>query len=187
MRGLMKTLLYITLVAVVIMVTGLYGGLLWPPLQAFQAEAAQEVHDKDTLTPDAGFVLSNEHEKGLLAAIARRQHELDIREEEIKAREARLASVKTDLDARAAELKKTHADIEASLKKLDEAGTDRAKRLVKIYESMGPEDAAPRLEKLEHDIAVMILATVSEKKAAKILAFIEPARAARLSQAIRLR
>lgn len=187
MRGFLKTIFYITLVAVVIAATGLYGGLLWPPLQAFQAEAAQEVRDKDALTPDAGFVLSNEHEKGLLAAISRRQQELDIREEELKAREARLASIKTDLDARAGELKKTHADIEASLKKLDEAGTDRAKRLVKIFESMGPEDAAPRLEKLDQDIAVMILATISEKKAAKILAFIEPVRAARLSQAIRLK
>lgn len=187
MRGFLKTLFYITLVAVVVAATGLYGGLAWPPLQAFQAEAAQEVHEKDALTPDAGFVLSNDHEKGLLADIARRQRELDLREDEIKAREARLVSIKTDLDAKALELKKTHADIEATLKKLDEAGTERAKRIVKIFESMGPEDAAPRLEKLDYDLAVMILATISEKKAAKILAFIDPARAAKLSQAIRLK
>lgn len=187
MKRFLKTFFSTMSVAAVIAAIGIYGGSVWPPLQAVQAEAAQAVQDKDALTPDSAFVLSNEHEKGLLADIARRQKELDFREEDIRVREARLTGIKADLDARAAELKKTLAQIEASLKKLDEAGTERVKKLVKIFESMSPEDAAPRLEKLDQEIAVLILATISEKKAAKILAFIEPARSARLSQAIRLK
>lgn len=185
MKGFLKPIVHILIIAIA--AVALYGVFVWPPMQALQAEAAQVVEDKDALTPDAGFVLSNEHEKGLLAAIARRQKELDIREDELRVREARLDGIKADLDARALEIKKAHAEIEASLKKLDEAGTERVKRLVKIFESMGPEDAAPRLEKLDQDIAVLILSTISEKKAAKILSFIEPSRSARLSQAIKLK
>ncbi|MBI5469273.1 MAG: hypothetical protein HY891_09090, partial [Deltaproteobacteria bacterium] len=94
-----------------------------------------------------GSGMNLEDEKGLLASIKRRQKELDDREEELKAREERIEIIKKDIDARIRELEKVRSEIEAFAVKIDDADKDRVRRLVKIYESMNPEEAAQRLEK----------------------------------------
>lgn len=126
-------------------------------------------------------------EKSLLAAINSRQGELDQRDAELKTREERLAVIKADIDARIAELNKVHSRIEAFVKKIDEINDERVKKLVRIYESMGPEEAASRIEKLDEAMAVMILASVSEKKAAKILGFVDVDKSVRLSRSLRVK
>jgi len=128
-----------------------------------------------------------EKEKGLLEAIARRREELDAREEELRARRERIEALEEDVEGRIDELRKIHDSIEAFVKKIDEVNESRIKRIVKIYESMKPAEAARRMEKLDEDMAVMILATMKEKKAAKILALVELDRSVRLSQLLKLR
>lgn len=126
-------------------------------------------------------------EKSLLAAINARQRELDQKDEELRTREERLSVIKADIDARIAELNKVHGKIEAFVKKIDEINDERVKKLVKIYESMNPEEAASRIEKLDEDMAVMILASVAEKKAAKILGFVNVDKSVRLSQSLKVK
>lgn len=123
-------------------------------------------------------------EKTLLSAILKRQQELDAREDELKVREERLQALKNDVDSRVKELGKIHSKIEADVKKIDEVKGERVKRVVKIYESMSPDEAATRLEKLDEEFAVMILASMSEKKAAKILGFVNIGKSVRLSKSI---
>lgn len=128
-----------------------------------------------------------EDEKGLLAAINRRQKELDAREEDIKVKEERLQAVRKDIEAKIEELKKVRVEIEAFAGKIDAADSDRVKRLVKIYESMNPEEAAPRIEKLETNTAVTILSGMSEKKAAKIFELMKVEKSVALSQALKIK
>lgn len=128
-----------------------------------------------------------EDEKGLLAAISRRQKELDDRDEELKAREERLEIVKKDIDARIRELEKVRSEIEAFAGKIDAADNDSVKRLAKIYETMNPEEAAPRLEKIDTKLAVQILSTMKEKNAARILEFVKVERSVALSQLLKLK
>ncbi|MDO8427534.1 MAG: hypothetical protein Q7T24_08470 [Deltaproteobacteria bacterium] len=129
----------------------------------------------------------NDKDRGLIESVGRRQKDLDSREEELKIKEERIAAIRGDVEARIAELKRLHSSIEAFVKKIDEVNDERVKRLVKIYEYMSPEEAAARIEKLDQGTAVMILASVSEKKAAKILGFVDVEKSVKLSKALRIK
>lgn len=126
-------------------------------------------------------------EKGILAALNRKEKELQSREEDLARNEERLNIVKADIEQRIAELKREHDEIAALVKKIDEINDQRNKKIVKIYESMNPEEAASRIEKLDEEMAVMILASMSERKAAKVLSFVDVSKSAKLSRSLRVK
>jgi len=126
-------------------------------------------------------------EKSLLGVLNRKEKELASREDEIEIKEERLNVIREDIEARIKELRKEHDEIAALVRKIDEINDQRIKRIVKIYESMKPEEAASRVEKLDEEMAVMILASMSERKAAKILSFVDVAKSVRLSQSLRVK
>jgi flagellar motility protein MotE (MotC chaperone) len=57
--------------------------------------------------------------------------------------------------------------------------------LIKIYESMDPEEAALRITEMRQGLALDILAGIKDKKAAGVLAGVEPVKAAKLSEGLR--
>lgn len=126
-------------------------------------------------------------DKALLDAIGRRQAELDAREEDIKVREERLKALKKDIEDKLAEINKARNEVEEISRKVKEKDTERLNKVVKIYESMSPEEAAPRMERLDEDTAVSVLSTMTPKKAAKIIAVMDVDKAARLTLAIKSR
>lgn len=126
-------------------------------------------------------------ERSLLGVLNRKEKELASREDEIVKKEERLNVIREDIEARIKELRKEHDEIAALVRKIDEINDLRIKRIVKIYESMKPEEAASRVEKLDEEMAVMILASMSERKAAKILSFVDVAKSVRLSQSLRVK
>ncbi|MBI5491401.1 MAG: hypothetical protein HY893_00550 [Deltaproteobacteria bacterium] len=152
---------------------------------AFTVQAGAPVLDEAALKKT--IPAPGDRDRALIESVGRRQKELDSREEELKAREERVSAIREDVNARIAELKKVQGSIETLVKKIDEINGERVKRLVKIYESMSPEEAAARIEKLDQDLAVMILASVSEKKAAKILGFVDVAKSVKLSKALQVK
>lgn len=151
------------------------------PVHAAAPPAGEAALKKDAPARNDG------KDRGLIESVGRRQKDLDSREEELKIKEERIAAIRGDVEARIAELKRLHSSIEAFVKKIDEVNDERVKRLVKIYESMSPEEAAARIEKLDQGTAVMILASVSEKKAAKILGFVDVEKSVKLSKALRIK
>lgn len=151
---------------------------------AFAEQAQKPPVEAPKVAPVA---LPNEVEKGLLASLHAKEKELLAREEEVVRKEERLNTIKADIEQRIAELKKTHEDISQLVKKIDEINDQRVKRIVKIYESMNPEEAASRIEKLDEEMAVMILASMSERKAAKVLSFVDVSKSAKLSQSLRVK
>lgn len=124
-------------------------------------------------------------ERSLLAAVNRKEKELEAREEGLRTKEARLDAIRADIEARTAELRKVHEGIESMVRKINEAREERIRKIVKIYETMNPEEAAPRIEGLDKDMAVMILSTMNEKKAAKILEFVNVEKSVELSRMFR--
>lgn len=126
-------------------------------------------------------------ERALLDAIERREKELDSREEELLAREARLDSIKKDIEAEINELNELKGRLERLSEEIDTVRDERIKRLVKIYESMSPEEAARRMEKLKEETAVMILASMRPKNAGKILGLVSVAKSVKLSQSLRIK
>lgn len=148
-----------------------------------QAQSPQAHKDEASKKPDQPYA----GDKALLDAINRRQAELDAREEDIKAREERLKALKKDIEDKLAEMNKARGEVEDLSRKVKEKDAQRLNKVVKIYESMSPEEAAPRMERLDEETAQSVLAAMNPKKAAKIIAVMDVDKAARLSLAIKSR
>lgn len=154
----------------------------WYGLSTPVVMASQAVEEKAVKAPAPETA-----EKGLLAAINRKEQEIVEREGELLKKEERLNVIKRDIEARLAELKKVHQDIESLVNKINEADDERVKKIVKIYESMSPEEAASRIEGLDKDMAVMILSAMSERKAAKIFGLVDVKKSVELSKDFRIK
>ncbi|ACI20291.1 MotE family protein [Thermodesulfovibrio yellowstonii] len=105
--------------------------------------------------------------------------------------EDRLKILQEDLSKKTEELKKLKNEIDAKIKQqeelkaqLEKAQAENYQRLAKIYEQMPPEEAATRLEKLDEDTATILLLAIKPRQAAKILANVNPEKAAILSKKI---
>lgn len=96
--------------------------------------------------------------------------------------EERLKILKADIQKEIEELKKLKKEIEDAQKALDEKSQEKLAKVAKMYESMLPEEAARKLEKLDEDTAVIILNSLKPKTAGKILAQMENEKAASLSK-----
>ncbi len=96
--------------------------------------------------------------------------------------EERLKILKADLQAQIDQLKKLKQEYEEMRKGLEGKKHEQITKVVKMFEAMPPEEAAKTIEKLDDDTAVQILTSLKAKSAGKVLAQIEPARAAVLSK-----
>ncbi len=96
--------------------------------------------------------------------------------------EERLKILKADVQAQIDELKKLKQEIEEQRKGAEVKKQDQLGKVVKMYEAMPPEEAARAIEKLDDDTAVLILTTLKPRSAGKVLAQIDPTRAAALSK-----
>lgn len=126
--------------------------------------------------------LITETERSMLEAMKRRESELHDKEDDLKKFEQRLALIKEELDQRMKELKATKVVVDKALARVKSSEKMRTQRVVKIYESMAPEEAAARIEKLDEKTAVMILSTMKEKKAGAVLGLVSINKAVRYSQ-----
>jgi len=95
-------------------------------------------------------------------ALDARQKDLDLRENLVKAAEARI-------DKKIAEMKELQSSIEGMLKQVDRQDEEKLKSLVKIYENMKPKDAANILSTLELPVQLGVLGHMKEAKVAPIL------------------
>ncbi len=105
--------------------------------------------------------------------------------------EERNRILQEDLSKKIDELKKLKEEINKKIKEqgelkaqLEKAQSENYQRLAKIYESMPPEEAAARLEKLDDDTATILILAIKPRQAAKILANVNPEKAAILSKKI---
>ncbi len=105
--------------------------------------------------------------------------------------EERSKIIQEDLSKKIEELKKLREEINTKIKEqeeikaqLEKARSENYQRLAKIYESMPPEEAATRLEKLDDDTATTLILAIKPRQAAKILSNVNPEKAAIISKRI---
>jgi flagellar motility protein MotE (MotC chaperone) len=105
--------------------------------------------------------------------------------------EERIKILKEDLAKKTEELKKLREEINAKIKEheaikvqLERAQSENFQRLAKIYELMPPEEAATRIEKLDDETAITLILAIKPRQAAKILANVNPEKAAIISKKI---
>ncbi len=124
-------------------------------------------------------------DKALVLAVQRKDRELRLREDELNERMTRLGDVRIDIEKRVKELKGIIKELNAVKKKIDTFNNNKARRLVKIYESMAPQSAAARIERLDDAMAASILGTMREKIAGKILGFINVDKSVKISRVLK--
>lgn len=114
--------------------------------------------------------------------LIRKKAELERREAELKIKEERLAAVERSIDEKIREYEAIQDKIEAYLKEARGLQDQDMAQLVKLYESMPPEAAAGRISMLENQLAVKVLKGMKSRPLSKVMAKMEPARAAALSK-----
>ncbi len=172
------------LVAVVLSATAVWS------VQATTENASNDLHENqhveesftdEPLSEEASLL---EELQARLKAVEERERSLQLREEQVQA-------LQRDIEALAARQAKEAKRLDKEASALDEEQRRYLEQdpalihLLKIYESMDPEEGALRIEQMQESLALDILAGIKNKKAAGILAGIKPKKAARLSEGLR--
>ncbi|HLF86441.1 MAG TPA: hypothetical protein VI584_05110 [Nitrospiria bacterium] len=119
-----------------------------------------------------------------LGLLEEREKRLNAKEEEIRKEEETLRMLKLGIEEDIKRYTTLKREILDDLIKLDKEREERFNKLVKIYEIMGPGEAALRLIKMDESTAIKLISMMKEKVAGKILGQMEPSRAARISEKI---
>ncbi len=116
-------------------------------------------------------------ERALLQDLRKRREQLDAREHALEERNSVLEATEERLQTKISHL----TELQASLGQLDVARKQRQDAnwggLVKIYESMKPRDAAGIFDVLDMHVLLEVLDRMNERKAAAVLAAMQPERA----------
>ena len=119
--------------------------------------------------------------------LKQRQLVIERREDALKVEETRLSVLKKDLEdilARQQQLAKNAqaAATKNGKPKPGDSAATAVDQVVKMYETMPPEEAAARLEKLPPAMALQVLRSLKGKTAGTILASVKPDKAAKLTE-----
>jgi flagellar motility protein MotE (MotC chaperone) len=178
-------------IVIAIMVLGLRVGDLWrsvgtaqaqqPPAPAAQAPApvapaapvpaAQASKTTDDVTSLTGAEIE------VLQQLAARRSDIEKRASELDRREAVLKGAEERIDAKIREIKKLQATVEQAISRYDEQEAKRLESLVKIYETMKPNEAAKIFEQMDLPTLVSLVERMSTRKVAPVLAQMNAVRA----------
>ncbi len=129
----------------------------------------------------------SDSELEVLQNLSARRDELQLRARELDMRENLLRVAEQRLDEKIAWLDELRAIVEAHLDAYDQQTDANMRRLVKIYESMKPKDAARIFAELELSILLDVISRMREQKSASILAAMDPIQAKTVTSELALR
>ncbi len=109
---------------------------------------------------------------------------LEDRQEALKVQSGRLEALKKDVDARIAKYQALLVQVQAAIKELNSLSGRAVAKLVKVYETMPPENTAQTLSGLDKDAAVRIVLMMNPRKAAAVMAAMSPKESAAISRRI---
>ncbi len=122
--------------------------------------------------------------KSMIRAVSERHESLNLREEKIREEEERLAALRKDIDDKLLNLTEATSKLEKILEAVGTVDRERILGLAKLYENMPPEEAAKTIEKVERELAVLIIRSMSKRKSGKMMGFVDDRKAARLSEGL---
>lgn len=106
-----------------------------------------------------------------------RQDKLEEREAAIAAREAAVSQVEARANAQLKRLETYKGELTALADRITRQEREQMLRLVKVYESMKPANAAEVFDGLELDVLMPIVKAMNGQRLAKIVAQMDPAKA----------
>ncbi len=144
----------------------------------------QQVEDEFSDEPRSEEATLVEELQAKLQAVEERERGLQLREEQVLALQQDVEALAVRQAKEAKRLKKEAAALSEEQRRYL-AQDPSLVHLIKIYESMDPEEGALRIEQMREGLALDILAGIKNKKAAGILAGVSPKKAAKLSEGLR--
>jgi flagellar motility protein MotE (MotC chaperone) len=165
-----------------------------------QANAAEEKSEKPAATQaptaakDAVGVAESKSAEGSTKAKAvsedlsyidklrTRKEELDLREKELGQLEEELQRQKAEVDQRIRQLEKMRQEIAGVLKERVDADETQVNKLVELYSSMKPKQAADVIGSLKEELAVQVLSKMKKKNAAEVMNLLPAEKARGLSE-----
>lgn len=123
----------------------------------------------------------------VLQSLAKRRDELSGRERALDMRETMLKAAEQRVDQKIVRLTALEGEIQKLVAKNDEVESARIKSLVKVYESMKPQDAARIFEKLDRAVLLDVAERMKETKMAPILAAMDAGSAQAVTVALATR
>lgn len=127
----------------------------------------------EVVLPDGKKQISDT-ERAVLERLQDRRKELETRAREIEIRENLLKSNEKKIQERGEEIKAIEARAAEGGKKKSEAGAERYKGLVTMYENMKPKDAAKIFDRLDMKVLYDVVAQINPRKMSDILAQMSP-------------
>jgi flagellar motility protein MotE (MotC chaperone) len=123
----------------------------------------------------------------VLQSLGERRGQLDQRENDLNTQLALMAAAEAKLDAKVSALNGLKADIQNLLNDADAKQNSEVDRLVKVFESMKPKDAGPRMMLLDDSVRLPIAAKMKDRALSAVLAQMPPAEAKKLTEALAAR
>ncbi|MBU1176589.1 MAG: hypothetical protein KKH72_14395 [Alphaproteobacteria bacterium] len=152
------------------------------PINSTQLDAVPfEMNKAGEKVPLANSDGSTDTEKAVLERLSDRRAELDLFENELRARQAVVEAAERRLGERVDQLKLLEEQINALVERKKAADDEQFKGLVSMYETMKPKDAANIFDQLGDDVLYRVAISMNPRKMAPILAEMAPARAQELT------
>ena len=123
-------------------------------------------------------------ERAILESLQKRRAELDARAHDLDVREDLLRAAEKRVGGRIEELKELEGRISAVLQQRDEAEAARFKNVVTMYETMKAKDAAKIFDRLDMKILLEVATQINPRRMSDILAQMSTDAAERLTAAI---
>ncbi|MCE2992853.1 MAG: MotE family protein [Alphaproteobacteria bacterium] len=131
--------------------------------------------------PTLGGSRFTDAEVEILQDLAKRRVELDERERDISLKENSLVVIEKSLDKKIEIIKELQVQLQSVLAQYETKEDEKIKSLVKVYESMKPQDAAKIFEQLQMSILIEVSVHMKEAKLAQVLAKMDPYKAKELT------
>jgi flagellar motility protein MotE (MotC chaperone) len=120
-------------------------------------------------------------ERAILESLQKRRAELDARAHDLDVREDLLRAAEKRVGGRIEELKELEGRISAVLQQRDEAEAARFKNVVTMYETMKAKDAAKIFDGLDLKVLIDVARSINPRNMSEILAQMTPEKAQRLT------
>ena len=118
----------------------------------------------------------------IMRSVERTKHRLDAWEKELEQKQRQLELLQAEMDEKIAKLEALRQEFVAQVTAEETRQNERIKHLVTLYSNMKPQAAAAVIEELDDVIAVEIFRNMRGREAGKILAYVSPALASRISE-----
>ncbi|MDX8392651.1 MAG: hypothetical protein R8K53_08830 [Mariprofundaceae bacterium] len=151
---------------------------------SFASTAPQFIPEASALpyTPDAEAISQAERET--LLTLRKIREALNIRQKSLEERQQAAEAADEKITERLADLESLEARIKDMLAQEKSINTKKIKRLTAVYEGMKADRAAPVIERMDLPTVVRMFSRMDEKKVGKILSFLPPDQAVKISQAL---